>query len=149
MPTTVELRGVLEKIFTRLMKMLTSQGYLVEEQGMTYLADLDAHNPLRPMQAASCTYRIAFGPRAGHKVLSLQTISPRDQRAHQHCAPVHTASACTRRCAVVPIRARTSNVCAATSPALPLPTNASNATAPAKSCCGSRAPTATAPPISS
>ncbi len=90
MPTTVELRGVLEKIFTRLMKMLTSQGYLVEEQGMTYLADLDAHNPLRPMQAASCTYRIAFGPRAGHKVLSLQTISPRDQRATPAlCANAH------------------------------------------------------------
>ena len=63
------------------MKMLTRRGYLVEEQGMTCLADLNAPNALRPLQAASCTYRIAFGPRAGHKVLSLQTLSPWVQRA--------------------------------------------------------------------
>ena len=89
-PTTVELQGVLDKIITRLMKMLTRQGYLVEEQGMTCLADLDAPNALRPLQAASCTYRIAFGPRAGHKVLSLQTISPWGQRATPAlCANAH------------------------------------------------------------
>ncbi len=30
---------------------------------MTYLADRDPDNPLTPLQAASCTYRIALGPR--------------------------------------------------------------------------------------
>jgi hypothetical protein len=49
-----------------------------EEHGMTYLADADADNPLASLQAASCTYRIAFGPRAGHKVLSLQTVARRE-----------------------------------------------------------------------
>jgi len=43
------------------MKMLTHHGYLVEEQGMTCLADIGPENPLKPLQAASCT----FGPRAG------------------------------------------------------------------------------------
>ena len=52
-PTTAEVRGVLEKITTRLMKMLTRHGYLIEEQDMTYLAERAAHNALRPLQAAS------------------------------------------------------------------------------------------------
>lgn len=51
---------MLDKIIARLMKMLTGQGYLVEEQGVTYMADIDADNPLRSLQAASCTYRIAL-----------------------------------------------------------------------------------------
>ena len=54
-PTTVELQGLLAKIITRLMKMLTRHGYLVKEQGMTYMADIDPDNPLKPLQAASCT----------------------------------------------------------------------------------------------
>ncbi len=62
-PTTAELQGLLEKIIARLLKMLTRLGYLVEEQGVSYLADIDADNPLRSLQAASCTYRIALGPR--------------------------------------------------------------------------------------
>ncbi|MFH0343834.1 MAG: hypothetical protein ACHBNF_17325 [Chromatiales bacterium] len=38
------------------MKLLTRQGYLIEEQGMTYLADSDPETPLGPLQAAACTY---------------------------------------------------------------------------------------------
>jgi hypothetical protein len=30
------------------------------------------------LQAAACTYRIAFGPRAGQKVLKVQGVMPRD-----------------------------------------------------------------------
>jgi Transposase zinc-binding domain len=43
---------------------------------VSYLVGIDAHNPLRPLQAASCTYRIALGPRAGQKVLSYAGMSP-------------------------------------------------------------------------
>ena len=39
-PAGDELEGLLDKIIARLMKMLTRLGYLVEEQGMTYLADI-------------------------------------------------------------------------------------------------------------
>ncbi len=88
--TGAELQGLLVKIIARLMKMLTRQGYLLEEQGMTYWADIDPDNPLRPLQAASCTYRIALGPRAGHKVLSLQTLSrPGEPRTPALCANAH------------------------------------------------------------
>ena len=60
-PTRAELEGLLDKIIVRLMKMLTRQGYLVEEQGVSYIADIDPDNPLRSLQAASYTYRIAPG----------------------------------------------------------------------------------------
>jgi hypothetical protein len=44
---------------------------------MTYLTDPDPDSALAPLQVAACTYRIALGPRAGKKVLTLQTIPNR------------------------------------------------------------------------
>ncbi|HRD84021.1 MAG TPA: transposase [Rubrivivax sp.] len=41
-------------------------------------ADSDEARVLRPLQAAACTYRIAFGPRAGQKVMTGQGAMPRD-----------------------------------------------------------------------
>ena len=46
---------------------------------MTYLAEADPDSALTPLQAASCTYRIALGPRAGQKVLSLQSLPSRSR----------------------------------------------------------------------
>ena len=40
--------------------------------------DLHEARVLRPLQAAACTYRIACGPRAGQKVLTVQGAMPRD-----------------------------------------------------------------------
>ncbi|MBE0547975.1 MAG: transposase, partial [Rubrivivax sp.] len=81
-PTDEALQAVLHKIITRTMKMLTRRGVLVEEEGSTYMADNDGDSDearvLRPLQAAACTYRIAFGPRAGQKVLTLQGAMPRE-----------------------------------------------------------------------
>ena len=63
-------------------KLLTRRGVLVEEEGSTYMADNDGDSDearaLRPLQAAACTYRIAFGPRAGQKVLTVQGVMPRE-----------------------------------------------------------------------
>ena len=65
------------------MKMPTRWGVLVEEEGSTYLADNDRDSDeartLRPLQAAACTYRIAFGPRAGQKVLTVQGAMPMEK----------------------------------------------------------------------
>jgi hypothetical protein len=81
-PTNEALQTVLRKIITRSMKLLTRRGVLIEEQGQTYMADGDADSDdartLRPLQAAACIYRIAFGPRAGQKVLTLQGAMPRE-----------------------------------------------------------------------
>lgn len=52
---------------------------LVQEEGATYMAgndgDSDDARTLWPLQAAACTYRIAFGPRAGQKVLTVRCSS--------------------------------------------------------------------------
>jgi hypothetical protein len=75
------------------MKLLTRRGVLVEEEGTTYMADSDCDSDeartLRPPQAAACTYRIAFGPRAGQKVLTLQGAMPRETEFKQTlCAEI-------------------------------------------------------------
>ena len=89
-PTRAELESLLEKIIARLMRMLIRLGYLAEEQAVSYLADIDPDNPLRSLQAASCTYRIALGPRAGQKVLSLRTVPGRDEKTTPAlCAEAH------------------------------------------------------------
>ena len=90
-PTDEALQAVLHKIITRMMKLLTRRGVLVEEQGQTYMTnndgDSDEARALRPLQAAACTYRVAFGPRAGQKVLTLQGTMPREAEFHQNlCA---------------------------------------------------------------
>ena len=41
--------------------------------------DSEEARTLRPLQAASCTYRIALGPRAGQKVLTVQGAKPREK----------------------------------------------------------------------
>ena len=60
---------------------------LVEEEGSTYMADNDGDSDeartLRPIQAAACTYRIAFGPCAGLKVLTVQGAMPRQTEFKQ------------------------------------------------------------------
>ena len=81
-PTDEALHAVLHRIITRTMKLLTRRGVLIEEQGQTYMAnndgDSDEARALRPLQAAVCTYRIALGPRAGQKVLTVQGAMPRE-----------------------------------------------------------------------
>ena len=92
-PTDDELHAPLQTIITRLMKMLTRRGVLVEDMGQTYLADPDADSEeartLRTLQAAAITYRIAFGPRAGQKMLTLRGTMPRQGTARQPlCADI-------------------------------------------------------------
>ena len=59
---------MLHQIITRMMKLLTRRGVLVEEEGSTYMADNDGDSDearvLRPLQAAAwpCRPRRASGP---------------------------------------------------------------------------------------
>ena len=66
---------------------------MVEEEGSTYMADnggdSDEARVLRPLQAAACTYRIAFGPRVGQKVLTVQGAMPKETNFKQTlCADI-------------------------------------------------------------
>ena len=95
-PSVDELQRLLAKIITRLMRLLTRQGHLIEEQGMAlgqplrYLAEIETDRALTPLQAASCTYRIALGPRAGQKVLSLHRLPSAGERSTPGlCANLH------------------------------------------------------------
>jgi hypothetical protein len=77
---------LLHQIIKRVMKLLTRRGYLIEEQGMVYLAETNSSTAMTPLQSAACTYHIAFGPRAGQKVLSLQSVPGVDaQQAQKRC----------------------------------------------------------------
>ena len=81
-PSDEDVWEVLQRIIKRVMKQLVRRGILVEDQGETYLADADDDSEeartLRPLHRGSCVYRIAFGPRAGQKVLMLQGALPRE-----------------------------------------------------------------------
>ena len=66
---------------------------LLEDDGQSYLAepetDAEEARTLRPLQAGAVTYRIAFGPRAGRKVLTLRGAMPREAAARQRlCADI-------------------------------------------------------------
>jgi hypothetical protein len=51
--------------------------------------DSDEARTLRPLQAEACTYRIALGPRAGQKVLTVQGAMPREKDFKQTlCADI-------------------------------------------------------------
>ena len=92
-PTDEALHALLHTVIARLMKMLTRRGVLVEDTGRSWLTEADADGEeartLRPLQAAAVTYRIAFGSRAGQKVLTLRGAMPREVTARQAlCAEV-------------------------------------------------------------
>ena len=93
-PSHEQLQTLLDKIIRRILKLLTRLGHLIEEDGLTYLArseSIDADDVLAPLQAAASTWRIAAGPRAGRKVLTLVGRGELRlaQRTHELCANAH------------------------------------------------------------
>jgi Transposase zinc-binding domain/Putative transposase len=66
-PATGELQGLLSRIIRRLMKFLTRKGYLIEEQGMTYLADTDPDTALGSLQRRPAPTALRLGPGRGRK----------------------------------------------------------------------------------
>ncbi len=111
-PTAGELQALLSRIIKRLLRLLTRKGYLNEEQGMTYLASPDPDSALAPLQAAACTYRIALGPRAGQKVLSLQTVPTQAvQPTPQRCVNAHGFSLHAEVCCTADQRKKLEHLC--------------------------------------
>ena len=91
-PTAEQLQSLLSQIIKRIMKALTRNGALIEEEGMSYLAEMETDAALAPLQSAACTYRIALGRRAGQKVLTLKTASIRNvqpQPDKKYCVNAH------------------------------------------------------------
>lgn len=84
-PTDDERQALLLTAITRLVKMLTRRGVLIDEVGQPCLTEPDADGEdsrtLHPLQAAAITCRIAFGLLAGQKVLMRRGVMPRGTAA--------------------------------------------------------------------
>ena len=67
------------------MKFLTRKGYLMQEQGMTYLADTDPDLALASLRAAACTYGHYARPSGGPESTEL---------ANRSCSAAHPGALC-------------------------------------------------------
>lgn len=113
-------------------KALTRHGALIEEEeGMTYLADIELDVALAPLQSVVCTYRIALGSRPGQKVLTLRTV--RLHKTHFRsllsmlCQRLRLQPVCQGALCHEPTKPNW-NICAATCPDPRLPMNVWHAT---------------------
>ena len=88
-PTDKEITAVLGQIVTQTMALLTRAGYVTEEDGHATVASDKDDGVLAPLQAASITYRIAYGPRQGQKLLTLQSQSAPSATEKKRCVSLH------------------------------------------------------------
>ncbi|MFT7246709.1 MAG: hypothetical protein ACI82A_004089 [Candidatus Azotimanducaceae bacterium] len=81
-PTTAELDEITHKIAKRVCRYLERAGYLYRDAETEYL-DLvpEEDDAMHGIIGASITYRLAFGPNARRKVLTLQAVPISDNRA--------------------------------------------------------------------
>ncbi len=74
-PAHQALQKLLERIAQRIAHSLERKGLLVRDSDHSLLTLEDADSgPMDDLLAHSITYRVAMGPRAGQKVLTLQTL---------------------------------------------------------------------------
>jgi hypothetical protein len=70
-PSPTELRQLLDTLIARITRTLVRGGELIEEPEHPYL-DLELNSPLHQLSAAAVRYRIAVGPQAGRKTMTLR-----------------------------------------------------------------------------
>jgi len=73
-PTGEELDEVLATISRRVARYLEKKGYLVKEDDEALFRVEEEESAFKKLQAASTTYRLAFGPRKGQKVFTLKSL---------------------------------------------------------------------------
>ena len=66
-PTAEQLQVLLTRIIKRLMKFLTRKGFLIEEQGMSYLADSDPDPRSGPCGRRPAPTALPSGPGRGRR----------------------------------------------------------------------------------
>ena len=83
-PTSAELSELAQRIAQRIGRYLERQGLLQRDAQNSYLAgEVIDEEPMDPLWGHSITWRIAVGPQAGRKVLTLQTLPVGDpEQAH-------------------------------------------------------------------
>jgi hypothetical protein len=80
----LKLEALLSRIIQRIPRLLRRTGYLIEEQGMRYLAEADPDSALTPLQVASCTYRPAL--RATRRAKNTEPANPPQPGGRFHAA---------------------------------------------------------------
>jgi len=74
-PTPGDLDSITHQIAQRVSRYLEKGGYLVRDEESAYLDFQDDNeDAMASIVGASISYRLAFGPHAGRKALTLQTI---------------------------------------------------------------------------
>jgi ribosomal protein S27E len=74
-PSQAELERLLSTLIRRITRTLLRSGALIEDVEETYL-NVDEGGTLEQLNAASVRYRIAVGPQAGRRTLTLRTLGP-------------------------------------------------------------------------
>jgi ribosomal protein S27E len=101
-PTREDLDVITHTIARRVARHLEKAGYLVRDPEHEYLALLpDEDDAMNAIVGASITYRLAFGPNAGKKALTLQTVpasthetKPNELVSRQSGFSLHAGVAC-------------------------------------------------------
>jgi hypothetical protein len=73
-PNQTELRTLLNLVIKRVVRRLERDGLLIPDPEQPWL-DLDFHEPIDSLSAASISYRIAIGPHSGSRTLTLHDPS--------------------------------------------------------------------------
>jgi hypothetical protein len=84
-PTGDELTRLLDRLSRRIMRVLERRGLLIADPEYPSL-DRVPDSSLDHLQAASVAYRIAIGPQAGRKALTLYSCTARGRGAEQSLA---------------------------------------------------------------
>ena len=154
-PTQPELQRLLRTIATRVTRALERQGLLIRDDETASL-DLEPDDGFEQLLGAAVHYRIATGPHAGRKALTLRTVASNPPASNPCIAQLSGFSLhrppewCNRGSvhAAEPMSGPPSNACAATSPARPSRTNASRSMTAGRSCTDSSTPSVTGPLMS-
>jgi len=77
-PTGEELHRLLDTLTRRIVRALERRGLLIADPEHPHL-DLEPGSSLDHLQAASIAYRIAIGPHAGRKALTLYSVPPLEE----------------------------------------------------------------------
>jgi hypothetical protein len=73
-PNQTEMRTLLNRVIQRVVRRLEREGLLIPDPEQPWL-DLDFHEPIDSLSAASIRYRIAIGPHSGSRTLTLHDPS--------------------------------------------------------------------------
>ena len=118
--TDIELAHLLDSLSRRIVRLLERRGLLIADPEPPQL-DFEPGSSLDQIQAASVQYRIAVGPHAGRKALSLYSVPPLQDQTPPDCSPRWPVSHCTLRPCAKRISDQSWNACAVTLPARIVP----------------------------